>query len=86
MDNNIDSNEAAEQDASTIVYYTEQPTVGQQVVSALIQVTVPLAAGFGFLGVMAVGAHLVDKVKTRRAAKKAASLEEVHPTTSTESE
>jgi len=86
MNELMDSNEAAENDATTVVYYTEYPTAGQQIVSALIQVAVPLAAGLGFLGVMTVGASVVDKVRTRRAERKAAKeatpmvVEETTPT------
>ena len=72
MNELMDSNEAAENDAKCIVNYTEYPTAGQQIVSALIQITVPLVAGIGVIGLMSVGAAVVDKVQTKRAARKAA--------------
>lgn len=71
MNELMDSNEAAERDA-IVVNYTEYPTAGQQIVSALIGVAVPLAAGLGVIGLMAVGGAVVDRVKTKRAEKKAA--------------
>lgn len=69
--NELNNLEAAEADATTIVYYTEVPTVGQQVVSSLIAVAVPLVAGFGFLGAVALVQYGIQQVRTRRAAKNA---------------
>lgn len=76
-DLNLDSIEAAEQDAGIVVHYTEYPTVGQQVVSAIISVAAPLAVGFGVLGAMAVAGTIVEKVRDRRATRKASKIETV---------
>ncbi len=81
IDPTIDSNEAALMDAGIVVNYTEYPTVGQQVVTALISVAVPVVAGFGVFGAITVGQTIAGAVKSRRARRKAAKLESVEPTT-----
>lgn len=74
MDIFMDSNEAAELDA-TNVYVVEQPTVGQQIVSVAIGTLVPLgvmAAGFGlFAGVSWASDTIANKVAARKARKAA---------------
>ena len=70
MDILMDSNEAAELDA-TNVYVIEQPTIPQQIASVAVGTLVPLgimAAGFGLFA--AVG-WASEKIADRRAAKKA---------------
>lgn len=71
----IDLNEAAENDAVN-VYITEQPTVGQQIGSALIAVAVPLVAGFGLMGAVAGFQWARSTVQNRRA-RKAAAIETI---------
>lgn len=74
MDILMDSNEAAELDA-TNVYVIEQPTVGQQIVSVAVGTLVPLgimAAGFGAFAVAGwVGEKIADARASRKAAKAA---------------
>lgn len=78
----IDSNEAAEMDAVNI-YVVEQPSVGQQVVTALIAVAVPLVAGFGFVAVVTAvdkGRNAIQNRRARKAAAKADRKVVVIPT------
>lgn len=71
MDNELtDSTEAAETDSIT-VYYTEQPTVGQQIASSFIAVAVPIVAGFGLLGAVTVIQYVGGKVRARKDRKAA---------------
>lgn len=70
MDILMDSNEAAELDA-TNVYVIEQPTIPQQIASVAVGTLVPLgimAAGFGLF---AAAGWVGEKIADRRAAKKA---------------
>ncbi len=78
----IDSIESAESDAGLNVHITEYPTVGQQIVTALISVAVPVVAGFGIMGAIAVGTHIRDSHRARKALRRASSLETVEPTPS----
>ena len=78
MDILMDSNEAAELDA-TNVYVIEQPTVGQQIVSVAVGTLVPLgimAAGFGAFA--AIG-WVSEKVADARASRKAAKAAKEEP-------
>ena len=78
MDILMDSNEAAELDA-TSVYVIEQPTVSQQIASVAIGTLVPLgimAAGFG--AVAAFG-WVSEKIADRRAARQALKATKEEP-------
>ena len=78
MDIFMDSNEAAELDA-TNVYVIEQPTVGQQITSVAIGTLVPLGLMAAGLGVFAVAGWVGEKIADRRAARKAAKATTEEP-------
>ena len=78
MDILMDSNEAAELDA-TNVYVFEQPTIPQQIASVAVGTLVPLgimAIGFG---AFAAAGWVGEKIADRRAARLAAKAAKEEP-------
>jgi uncharacterized protein HemY len=84
----VETTEATPAEAPVNVYYTPQPTVGQQIASTAVATIVPLAATVVTIAVVGVAVNVGQKVQTwnaNRKAKKASKknvvvVEETTPT------